>query len=73
MNFSKTNQLTFSLPPLQLLEALHEKEKNIHSLQNYASLIFQRIMEQAPDMLETVLQLQESEESAEEVETLSPI
>ena len=47
-------------PPPQLLEELQERERNTESLQNYASLLVQRVMEQAPDLIPSVVQLQET-------------
>ena len=48
-------------PQQQLLEELQEKEQDIEALQSYASLLVQRIVEQAPDLLESIIQLQESQ------------
>lgn len=45
----------------QLLEELQEKEQDIEALQSYASLLVQRIVEQAPDLLESIIQLQETQ------------
>jgi len=47
----------------QLLEELQEKEQDIEALQSYASLLVQRIVEQAPDLLESIIQLQETQTS----------
>ena len=45
----------------KLLEELQEKEQDIEALQSYASLLVQRIVEQAPDLLESIIQLQETQ------------
>lgn len=50
-----------SLP--ELLEELQEKEQGIEGLQSYASLLVQRIVEQSPELLESIVQLQASRES----------
>lgn len=47
----------------QLLEELQEKEQGIEALQSYASLLVQRIVEQSPELLESIVQLQASRES----------
>jgi len=47
----------------QLLEELQEKEQGIEGLQSYASLLVQRIVEQSPELLESIVQLQASRES----------
>ena len=63
MQLSSSEQIyVTSILSFQLLEELHEKEKNSGSLQNYATLLLQRIMDDAPNLLQSVIHLKMSEQ-----------